>query len=119
MNFDALDAMQSMLERATQGWRDWSEGGAVAGGRRCVGGQTAGRWSNDLLSSVSSRSSTPLGLTVLDGRTQVLAARGVLEQLVKNPVAYCIECNDGQTSRAARTRDAGTSPSRDLRPTPK
>jgi hypothetical protein len=36
-----------------------------------------------------------LGLTVLDGRTQDLAAPGVLEQLVANPVAYCIEYNDG------------------------
>jgi hypothetical protein len=84
-----------------------------------VGDRAAGRWSNDLLSSALSRSSTPLGLTVLDGRTQDLAAPGVLEQLVKNPVAYCVECNDGQTSRAARSRDAGTSPSRDLQPAPK
>jgi hypothetical protein len=47
------------------------------------------------LSSALSRSDTPLGLTVLDGRTQDLVASGVLPQLVKNPAAYCIEYNDG------------------------
>ena len=47
------------------------------------------------MSSALSRSDTPLGLTVLDGRTQDLALPGVLPQLVKDPAAYCIEYNDG------------------------
>src|ERR1700742_3346265 len=55
----------------------------------------AGRWSKDLLSSALSRSDTPLGLTVLDGRTQDLVASGVLPQLVKDPAAYCVEYTDG------------------------
>ena len=55
----------------------------------------AGRWSKDLLSSALSRSDTPMGLTVLDGRTQDLVASGVLPQLVKDPAAYCIEYTDG------------------------
>jgi hypothetical protein len=45
----------------------------------------AGRWSNDLLSSALSRSDTPMGLPVLDGRTQDLVASAVLPQLVKDP----------------------------------
>ena len=49
----------------------------------------------DLLSSALSRSDTPMGLTVLDGRTQDLVASGVLPQLVKDPAAYCIEYTDG------------------------
>jgi hypothetical protein len=55
----------------------------------------AGRWSKDLLSSALSRSDTPMGLTVLDGRTQDLVASGVLPQLVKDPAAYCLEYTDG------------------------
>ena len=81
MDFDALEAMQCHAG-AAQGRRDRREGGAVARRRRCLGGPEGGRWSNDLLSSALSRSDTPLGLTVLDGRTQDLSAPGVLEQLV-------------------------------------
>jgi hypothetical protein len=94
MDFDALEALQSMLER-----RKGSETGVKAvqmlEGDDVWAAGKAGRWSNDLLSSALSRSDTPLGLTVLDGRTQDLVASGVLPQLVKNPVAYCIEYTDG------------------------
>jgi hypothetical protein len=94
MDFDALDAMQSMLER-----REGGETGVKAvqllEGDDVWAARKAGRWSEDLLSSALSRSDTPLGLTVLDGRTQDLAAPGVLPQLVRDPAAYCIEYNDG------------------------
>ena len=94
MDFDALDAMQSMLERRSGGETGVKavqllEGDDVWAARK------AGRWSEDLMSSALSRSDTPLGLTVLDGRTQDLAAAGVLQQLVPDPAAYCIEYNDG------------------------
>jgi hypothetical protein len=49
----------------------------------------------ELLSSALSRSDSPLGLTVLDGRTQDMVAADVLPQLVKDPAAYCIEYKDG------------------------
>jgi hypothetical protein len=52
--------------------------------------RAAGLWPDELLSSALSRSDTPLGLTVLDGRTQDLAAPGVLEQLVENPASAVI-----------------------------
>ena len=55
----------------------------------------AGRWSKDLLTSALSRSDTPLGLTLLDGRNQDLVGDGALPQLVKDPAAYCIEYTDG------------------------
>jgi hypothetical protein len=58
-----------------------------------------GVWSMELLSSALSRSDTPLGLTVQDGRTQDLVGSGVLPGLVKNPAAYLIEYRDG--TRAA------------------
>jgi hypothetical protein len=49
----------------------------------------------DLLSSALSRSDTPLGLTVADGRTQDLVGGNVLPSLVKDPAAYLIEYSDG------------------------
>ena len=92
--FDALEAMQSMLERR-KGGETGVKAVQLLEGDDVWAARKAARWSNDLLSSALSRSDTPLGLTVLDGRTQNLAAPGVLEQLVPNPVAYCIEYTDG------------------------
>ena len=48
-----------------------------------------------LLTSALSRSDTPLGLTVKDGRTQDLVASGELRRLATNPKAYFIEYRDG------------------------
>ena len=50
-----------------------------------------GRWSKELLDAALSRSDSPQGLTVADGRTQDLVGRGELPKLVKNPAAYFIE----------------------------
>jgi hypothetical protein len=94
MDFDALEAMQCMLERRKGGETGVKAVQLLEGDDVWAAGN-AGRWSSDLLSSALSRSDTPLGLTVLDGRTQDLVASGVLPQLVKDPVAYCIEYNDG------------------------
>ena len=94
MDFDALEALQCMLERRKGGETGVKAVQLLEGDDVWAAGN-AGRWSRDLLSSALSRSDTPLGLTVLDGRTQDLVASGVLPQLVKNPAAYCIEYNDG------------------------
>jgi hypothetical protein len=94
MDFDALEALQCMLERRKGGETGVKAVQLLEGDDVWTAGN-AGRWSRDLLSSALSRSDTPLGLTVLDGRTQDLVASGVLPQLVKNPAAYCIEYNDG------------------------
>ena len=94
MDFDALEALQCMLERRKGGETGVKAVQLLEGDDVWAAGKT-GRWSNDLLSSALSRSDTPLGLTVLDGRTQDLVASGVLPQLVKDPAAYCIEYNDG------------------------
>src|SRR5206468_3569716 len=50
-----------------------------------------GRWSKDLLTAAISRSDTPQGLTIQDGRTQDLVNNGELPKLAKNPAAYFIE----------------------------
>ncbi len=94
MAFDALDAMQAMLERRAGGETGVKAVQLLEGDDVWAAGK-AGRWSKDLLSSALSRTDTSQGLTVLDGRTQDLAAPGILPQLVKDPAAYCIEYNDG------------------------
>ena len=94
MDFDALEALQCMLERRKGGETGVKAVQLIEGDDVWAAGN-AGRWSKDLLSSALSRSDTPMGLTVLDGRTQDLVASGVLPQLVKNPAAYCIEYSDG------------------------
>src|ERR1700691_5717047 len=94
MEFDALEALQCMLERRKGGETGVKAVQLLEGDDVWTAGN-AGRWSKDLLSSALSRSDTPMGLTVLDGRTQDLVASGVLPQLVKDPAAYCIEYTDG------------------------
>jgi hypothetical protein len=93
-DFDALEAMQSMLERRKGGETGVKAVQLLEGDDVWAAGK-AGRWSKDLLSSALSRSDTPLGLTLLDGRNQDLVGDGVLPQLVKDPAAYCIEYTDG------------------------
>jgi len=94
MDFDALEAMQAMLERRNSG-----ETGVRAvqllQGDDVWAAMQEGRWSKDLLISALSRSDTPLGLTFLDGRNQELVSSGALQQLVKDPAAYCVEYIDG------------------------
>jgi hypothetical protein len=94
MDFDALDAMQCMLERREGGETGVKAVQLLEGDDVWVAGK-AGRWSQDLLTSALSRSDTPLGLTILDGRNQDLVGDGALPQLVKDPAAYCIEYVDG------------------------
>jgi hypothetical protein len=55
----------------------------------------AGEIPRDLLISALSRSDTPQGQTVVDGRTQDLVSKGELPKLVKSPSAYFIEYRDG------------------------
>jgi hypothetical protein len=55
----------------------------------------AGRWSRELLTAALSRSDTPQGLTVKDGRTQDLVHDGEMPKLAKTPWAYFIEYADG------------------------
>jgi hypothetical protein len=54
-----------------------------------------GRYSKELLTAALSRSDSPQGQTIVDGRTQDLVAKGELPKLVKNPAAYFIEYRDG------------------------
>lgn len=94
MDFDALEAMQAMLERRKGGETGVKAVHLLQGDDVWAAMQT-GRWSKELLVSALSRSDTPMGLTLLDGRNQELVSSGALPQLVKDPSAYCVEYVDG------------------------
>jgi hypothetical protein len=94
MDYHALEAMQCMIERRRGGETGVKSVQMIEGSSVWeVGAQ--GRWSKELLVAALSRSDSPQGLTLQDGRTQDLVGSGELERLVKNPAAYFIEHNDG------------------------
>jgi hypothetical protein len=94
MDYHALEAMQSMIERRRGGETGVRAVQMIQGGAVWRAGEE-GRWSKQLLTAALSRSDTPQGFTVTDGRTQDLVANHELPKLVKNPAAYFIEHNDG------------------------
>jgi hypothetical protein len=103
MDFHALEALQCMVERRKGGETgvravQMIEGDAVW---RAI---DEGRVSKTLLGAALSRSDSPQGQTVADGRTQDLLTPGPapgvgvktrLQALVSNPSAYFIEYRDG------------------------
>jgi hypothetical protein len=98
MDFHALEGLQCMLERR-KGGETGVRAVQLLSGEEVWAAGSRGIWSIELLSAALSRSDTPLGLTVQDGRTQDLVGSGVLPGLVQNPAAYLIEYRDG--TRAA------------------
>lgn len=94
MDYHALEAMQCMIERRNGGETGVRAVQMITGDAVWKAG-AEGRWSQDLLISALSRSDTPQGLTVQDGRTQDIVRNGELPKLVKDPAAYFIEHNDG------------------------
>jgi hypothetical protein len=119
MDYHALEAMQCMIERRKGGETGIKAVQMIEGDAVWKAG-AEGRWSKELLVSALSRSDTPLGLTVEDGRTQDLVGTGELQKLVQKPAAYFLKHNDGLKSTllmlngavkdfnfAARVRGAG------------
>lgn len=94
MDYHALEAMQCMIERRRGGEIGVRAVQVIEGDAVWKAGDE-GRWSKQLLSSALSRSDTPLGLSVKDGRPQDLVGSGEVRRLVANPAAYFIEHNDG------------------------
>ena len=93
-DFHALEGLQCMVERRKGGETgvravEYLEGEAVweAG--------DAGAWSWELLESAVSRSDTPQGNAVKDGRPENLVGLGHVRTLAANPSAYLIEYADG------------------------
>ncbi len=94
MDYHALEAMQCMIERR-KGGETGVRAVQMLTGEAVWKAGAEGRWSKELLTSALSRSDTPQGYTVTDGRTQDLVSNGQLPALVKNPAAYFIEHNSG------------------------
>ena len=94
MDFHALEGLQCMVERR-RGGETGVEAVQLLEGDAVWKAGDEGRYSKALLTSALSRSDTPLGLTVEDGRTQELVASGQLRILAKKPAAYFIEYRDG------------------------
>ena len=94
MDYHALEAMQCMVERRKGGETGVKAVQMIEGDAVWKAGEE-GRWSKQLLTAALSRSDTPLGMSLTDGRTQDLVGSGVLPDLVKNPAAYFIEYRDG------------------------
>ena len=94
MDYHALEAMQCMVERRKGGETGVKAVQLIEGDAVWKAGDE-GRWSKELLTAALSRSDTPLGLTVTDGRTQDLVQNGELRKLAKKPWAYFIEYRDG------------------------
>ena len=94
MDYHGMEAMQCMLER-----RKGGETGVRA--VTMVEGDAVwkliddGTISKELLISALSRSDSPQGQTIVDGRTQDLVGKGQLPKLVEKPAAYLIEYRDG------------------------
>jgi len=93
MDFHALEGLQCMVERRKGGETGVRAVQLIEGDAVWKAGED-GRWSKELLAAALSRSDTPQGLTVKDGRTQDLVRNGELPKLVKNPWAYFIEYAD-------------------------
>ena len=94
MDFHALEGLQCMVERR-RGGETGVKAVQLIEGEEVWKALDAGRFSKELLTAALSRSDTPLGLTVADGRTQDLVASGQLRVLAKKPAAYSIEYRDG------------------------
>jgi hypothetical protein len=94
MDYHALEAMQCMIERRKGGETGVRSVQMIEGDAVWKAGDD-GRYSKQLLTAALSRSDTPQGLTLQDGRTQNLVASGELCHLVEKPAAYFIEHNDG------------------------
>jgi hypothetical protein len=94
MDYHALEAMQCMVERR-KGGETGVKSVQLLDGEAVWKAGREGRFSKALLTAALSRSDSPQGLTIKDGRTQDLVGSGELPKLVKKPAAYFIERNDG------------------------
>jgi hypothetical protein len=94
MDYHALEALQCMVERR-RGGETGVKAVQLVADDAVWKASDEGRWSKELLTAALSRTDTPQGLTVKDGRTQDLVHNGELRGLVGNPWAYLVEYTDG------------------------
>ncbi|MBM3265117.1 MAG: hypothetical protein FJY97_17085 [candidate division Zixibacteria bacterium] len=94
MDYHALEAMQCMIERRGDGETGIKAVRMIEGEAVWEAGRQ-GDFSQELLIAALSRSDTPQGLTIRDGRTQDMVGNGELPRIVPHPAAYFIEHRDG------------------------
>ena len=94
MDYHALEAMQCMIERRRGGETGVAAVQLLDGDAAWKAGDD-GFWSWELLEAALSRSDSPCGSTLEDGRTQDLAGSGEVKRLAAEPAAYLIEFRDG------------------------
>jgi hypothetical protein len=99
--FLGVDALLPLLERRRGGEAGVSAVSAVAGPELWRDAR-ASRLLEGLLGAALSRSDTPQGDAVLDGRTQDLVGLGLVPGLARDPVLYSIEHADGAASALLR-----------------
>ena len=94
MDYHAIEAMQCMLERRKGGETGVKSVQLIEGEDVWKAGDD-GRWSKGLLGAALSRSDSPMGNTVKDGRTQEMVLSGEARKITPHPAAYFIEYRDG------------------------
>jgi hypothetical protein len=92
--FHALEALQCLVERR-KGGEIGIETVQLLEGDAVWKAMHERRWSHKLMSRALSRSDLVEGITLVDARTQDLAAPGVLEEIVTDPKAVLVRYRDG------------------------
>lgn len=90
----ALDGLLPVLERRTGGERGVRQVKFLSGRELWRAGDRR-EWSWPLLSAALSRSDSPQGDAIADGRTQDLAGLGLVPKLATNPRGWMLEHTDG------------------------
>ncbi len=90
----ALDGLLPVLERRAGGERGMRQVKFLEGRELWRAGDRR-EWSWPLLSAALSRSDSPQGDTILDGRTQDLVGLGLVPKLATNPRGWLLEHTDG------------------------
>ena len=95
--FEGLEGILSLVDRRAGG-----ESGLRAvellRGPQVWEASGKGRWSMDLLAAAISRSDSPQGDPVRDGRTQDIVGLGLVPGLARDPLAWLVEHRDGLRS---------------------
>ena len=96
-NLHALDGILPLLERRAGGERGVRQVKFLSGRELWRAGDRR-EWSWPLLSAALSRSDSPQGDAILDGRTQDLVGLGLVPKLARDPRGWLLEHTDGVRS---------------------
>ena len=95
--FDGLEGLMPVIERRRGGEKGIRSVRFLEGDALWLAGDK-GQWSWPLLASALSRSDSPQGDPVRDGRTQDLAGLGLVPKLAREPRGWVMEHRDGLRS---------------------